>query len=389
MRTLTVSRATAGFVTRGHPWVRPDRFTRGLERLTPGEAVTLIGQDGAQLASALADPHAAIAARVYAARPNLPFDPAAAIQAAWLRRDGLHRDPGTDCYRIVHGEADHLPGLRVERYADVLVVLVLADCIVPAIDPICAALAGLMPTATVVIRDHRQDLRRGAPTTRRWGGGDIDAEAVVEGRELGVRFPLRPFAGLATGIYVDQRATRIWLRQRAVGKRVLNLFAYTGAFSISLLAAGARSAIDVDLSAPSLARAREAAESNGVADRHAIAHGDCAEILANSSDDYDVIIVDPPTAAQGGGGGGWILRRDYPRLLTLAAKRLAPGGTLIAACNTVGGKPFDLRATVRGAAQESGIRLDVIGSPRLDDDIPQMRGFPEGRPFELIAATRT
>jgi 23S rRNA (cytosine1962-C5)-methyltransferase len=383
---VTVSRTTARFLQAGHPWVRPDRFTRGLAGLAAGDAVTLIDERGVPLAAALADPQAEVCARVFHRKPDARFDVAAALTRAWDRRAALHADPATDCYRLVHGEGDFLPGLRVERYGDVLVVLVLAACATPHVPAVCAWLQERLPAAVVVVRDHLDDLRREEVSTRRAGGGGVDPEAVVIARELGVRYPLRPFAGLATGLYVDQRATRTWLRARVAGKRVLNLFAYTGAFSISLLAAGAASAVDSDLSAPALARASEAAALNGVADRHRVLHGDCRALVAQDRDDYDLIICDPPTSAQG--GGGWILRRDYPEVLELACKRLAPSGLLVACCNTLGGKPYDLAAAVTAAGVAAGVALVAEAAPPLGEDVPLLSGFPEGRPYRLVAVRR-
>ena len=387
MRTLKVSRATAGFIARGHPWVRPDRFTVGLEALSAGEAVTLVDERGTPLAAALADPQAEVCARVYARKPDAPFAPAAAYAAAWERRAGLHVDPDGDCYRVVHGEADGLPGLRVERHADVLVVLVLAECAIPAIDAVCTAAARLLPGARIVVRDHRDDLRVRDVVTRLHGGTEVDPEATVIGRELGLRYPLRPFAGLATGLYVDQRGTRRWLRANCGGARVLNLFAYTGAFSIALLAAGAAQATDVDLSAPALARGREAAELNGLAGRYRQEHADCVAWLATSTALFDIIICDPPTAAQG--GGGWIARRDYPRLLSAALARLAPRGLLVATSNTMGGKPLPLDDLARDAGSATGVALRSERGPELDGDLPQISGFPEGRPYRLAIVRRS
>jgi 23S rRNA (cytosine1962-C5)-methyltransferase len=386
-RSLVVSRATAGFLERGHPWVRPDRFTGSLHELQPGQVITLVDERGRQLASALADPQAEVCARVFHRLPGKAFDPAGAVTRAWERRSALHADPGTDCYRLVHGEADFLPGLRVERYASVLVILVLADCIVPHLDPIAATLASLLPGAEVLIRDHRSDIRRAAIATRRWGSpAALDAEATVVGHELGVPVTIAPYDGLATGIYVDQRATRAWLRPHAAGKRVLNLFAYTGLFSTSLLAAGAVSALDLDLSAPALALASANARLAGVADRHRTRQGDCRSALAQLTEEFDLIIVDPPTSAQGGDGGqgGWILRRDYAEVLHLAWQRLAPDGLLVAGCNTLHGKPFGLTEAVAAACPDGSNRP----VPEPGEDIPLLKGFPEGRPWRLSAIVK-
>ena len=160
MKEVRVGRQSAGFIARGHPWLRADRFTQGLDQVAPGTAVTLVDERGRRLASALADPGAAVAARVFHRQPDRPFDPAAALGRAWQRRKSLHADPATDCYRLVHGEADFLPGLVVERYAGVLV----AQCRTRAMRAYRAALlAGLRtlaPAAQLIWREHLDDLRR-------------------------------------------------------------------------------------------------------------------------------------------------------------------------------------------------------------------------------------
>jgi 23S rRNA (cytosine1962-C5)-methyltransferase len=345
--------------------------------------VTLVDERGTALASALADPAAEVCARVFHRLPGKAFDPTVAIARAWERRAALHADATTTCYRVVHGEADFLPGLRVERYADVLVVLVRADCIAPHIEAVCTTLQQLMPAARIVVRDHRDDLRRTPVADRRWPtGATLDSAESVVGRELGVPVAIRPFNGLATGIYVDQRATRVWLHPQAAGKRVLNLFAYTGLFSVSLLQAGATAALDVDLSGPALAIARENAALAGVSAAHRTQQGEARKVLAGLNEQFDVVIVDPPTSAQG--DGGWILRRDYPEVLTLAWERTAPGGLLVACCNALHGKPYPLAASLAGACP-SGRAVPV---PEPAEDVPLARGFPEGRPWQLAAVRK-
>ncbi len=382
--TLQVGRVTAGFLQRGHPWVRPDRFTVGLDRLRIGQVVTLVDDRGRGLASALVEPGDEVCARVFHRLPGKAFDPAAAIARAWTRRAALHADSATDCYRVVHGEADYLPGLRVERFGDVLVVVVFSACIQPHLDGVLAGLAAVAPTLRVVVKDHRDDLRRQAVATRWAAGGQPDEDEVVTGRELGCIFPLRPLGGLATGLYVDQRATRAWLRPQVADKRIVNLFAYTGAFSISLLAAGAASAVDVDLAAPALIRASEAAVQNNVAERHRTVHSDCRRFLLDTTEQFDIAIVDPPTAAQG--ADGWIARRDYPALLDALLPRLAPGALVLLCSNTLGGKPLDVEALLSEAAKRQGRPCSAVTPPALDEDLPALKGFPEGVPYRLAIA---
>jgi 23S rRNA (cytosine1962-C5)-methyltransferase len=216
---------------------------------------------------------------------------------------------------------------------------------------------------------------------------------------------------LATGIYVDQRATRIWLQQQIAKRnqhsqrnRVINLFAYTGIFSCAALAAGAEHAIDIDLSGPALATAAKNAANNGHTAHHDIIQGDCLQALNElPAQSCDILICDPPTAAGGKntskgpsaqaaktnamtnkqgtskdtGHKGWVVRRDYPTLLQACERVLAPGGLLITCCNTLGRKAFDLPAAVADIGLE-------VAAPELGSDLPQKRGFPEGRPFQIV-----
>jgi 23S rRNA (cytosine1962-C5)-methyltransferase len=379
VKRLTVGRESAGFVSRGHPWIRPDRFTRGLDRLRPGELCELADEHGRTIALALAEPGAAVCARVVA-RAGAAWDPAAAAHAAWERRAALHADPDTDCWRVVHGEADALPGLRVERFGRCLSATITAACILPWLDRILAALAERLPDARIVVHEHLADLRRAGVQTRAWPRGAIDPAAIHPGRELGVDYPLRPEAGIAAGLYVDQRANRAWLRPRCANARVLNLFAYTGAFSLSLLAGGAAEAVDVDLSQPALARAAETATLNRLAG-HRIVRADARTFCREEHGRFGIVVIDPPTSAQG--GDGWVARRDWPGLLALAWPLVAPGGLLLASSNTVG-RPFPLRETLAAACP--GGR--PLATPRFAVDVPQLAGFPEGAPFRAAAMER-
>lgn len=376
---LRVGRQSAGFIGRGHPWVRRDRFTRLPPGCVAGDPVTLVAEDGRRLAAALADPDSAVCARIHHRRPDRTFDPAAAIAAAWARRAALHADPDTDCYRVVHGEADGLPGLIVERLADELVVTYRCRAILAWQAAITAALHQVAPGMAQVHRRHIADIRRGGPELWRADGAPLTGERELVGRELGVELLLRPEAGLATGIYVDQRATRAWLRERCGGARVLNLFAYTGLFSVSLLRAGAAAALDVDTARPALELARRNAERNGVASRHRTRRIDCRAFLDCCADQFDIVICDPPTAATG--TRGWVAHRDYPHLLRAITARLVPGGMLIACCNTRGGRVFDLARAVRRTPG-----LQCVPGPELCADLPQLPGFVEGRPYRLVAA---
>ncbi len=387
MKKLIVGRVSADFIKRGHPWVRPDKFTQGLEKLETGEAVTLVDQQGHGIASALIDRHDATCARVYHQRPDRPFQATEAFYRAWEKRAALHADEQTTCYRIVHGEADFLPGLRVERYGNIIVLVLLAPCMQVYLDKLIAAAQNCAPEARLVIKEHTTDIRKEQIRCYDRNRQNCDPNETVIAQECGAFIEVAPFADLATGIYVDQRCTRTWLHNMCAGKSVLNLFAYTGVFSSSLLVAGASQAVDVDLSGPALETAVRNAELNAVSQQHTVVKSDCGSFLKQDNHSYDIIIVDPPTSARGASQakkGNWILRRDYPALLAAASKRLSPHGMIISCCNTLG-KPFPLANNIDKALPDA----TVVSAPQLADDIPQKKGFPEGRPWRMEIRKRS
>lgn len=376
MRTVTIGRQSAGFVNRGHPWVRKDRFTKGIEHCAIGEAITLVDERGKGVASALANPGADRCALVYHRAAGKAFNPSASVERAWQARAGLHRDSNTNCYRIIHGEADFLPGFRLERYGQSYVLLIRNKAALAHSKAVANTIADLIPNGRLYIREQLDDLRKQKTATYAHDGQTVDSHASHIARELGTDISVQPCLDLATGIYVDQRGTRSWLRQHCAGKSLLNCFAYTGVFSSSLLVAGAERAIDLDLSGAALAVAEANAAHNKVSERHQAVKADCGQWLAQCTEQFDIIVMDPPTAARG--GDGWVLRRDYPKLLKLLPPLLSPKGIVISCCNTLGGKPFDLKR----ALNEAGLQIQS-DKPQLAADIPQKSGFPEGRPFRL------
>ena len=383
MRTLQVSRSTARFIKLGHPWVRIDRFTKGLNALQCGETINLVDERGQQLASALADPDQDICARVYHRRPGKTFDIAQALNAAKKRRQALVDDPETNCYRLVHGESDFLPALRIEVLGDYFVILMRAPCIREHLSEILKWAHSSYPQLSIVIKEQFEDLRRHPLRIYDAEQKPVDANSECTGLERGVQVICRPNEDLATGVYVDQRATRDYLRERCENKRIANAFAYSGLFSSALLKANAASSVDIDIAAPALELATRNAALNGVSERHSIVVGDSIQFFKQSKDEFDIIILDPPTAAHGKGKQSWILRRDYPILLEAALSCLANDGMIVACRNTLGSKKqFGLRQHI----QKAHPNLKLLENPSIGCDIPVIKGFPESKPYELVIA---
>jgi 23S rRNA (cytosine1962-C5)-methyltransferase len=320
----------------GAPWVfsneiamRPD-----YRRMIPGSLVRLEGDDGGRLGTFMFNPHSLIAARL------LDRDPEAAIDTAWLHQrlaDALalrRRLCDGPYHRLVHAEADRLPGLVIDRYDDVAVLAANTagmDLLTPAI---VAALRDLLPLRAVVARNDSASRKlEGLPEGVGLLHGDAADAAVVEG---GVRFAVDLLAGQKTGWFFDQRGNRDRVAALAAGARVLDVFCHTGAFGLRCAAAGAQHVTLLDASAPALALAMQAAAANGLAERVATRRGDAFDTmtaLAAEAARFDIVVCDPPAFARSRKDAEAGLRA-YARMVRLAAPLVAPGGFLfVASCS--------------------------------------------------------
>jgi 23S rRNA (cytosine1962-C5)-methyltransferase len=320
----------------GHPWAFSNEIAMRPEyrQLPPGAPVRLEGDDGWRFGTFMFNPHSLIAARL------LDRDPAAAIDAGFVRgrieAAAALRARVTDSpfHRLVHAEADRLPGLIVDRYGDVFVLQANTAGMDRLIPDIVAALSRIFPVRAVVARnDSAARTQEGLPERVEMLSGS-DATAVVE--EGGVRFPVDPLAGQKTGWFFDQRPNRDRVAALADGARVLDVFCHTGAFGLRSAAAGAAHVTLVDASAPALEKAAAAAAANGFSARVATRRGDAFDVLtelAQTGETYDIVVCDPPAFAKSKKDQAAGLRA-YGRMARLAAPLVAPGGFLfVASCS--------------------------------------------------------
>ncbi len=345
--------------------------------LPPGAPVRLDGDDGWRFGTFAFNPHSLIAARL------LDRDPDAAIDAAFLRARldaaASLRARVTDSpfHRLVHAEADRLPGLVIDRYGDVLAV----QANTAAMDRLTPDLLGVLgdmfaPRAIVARNDSPVRAHEGlAEQVALLAGGD--AGTVVE--EGGVAFPVDPLAGQKTGFYFDQRPNRDRLAALAGGARVLDMFCHTGAFALRALAAGAGQALLVDASAPALALAGAAAERNGLASRATLRRGDAFETmaaLAAAGERFDIVICDPPAFIRARRDQAAGLRA-YGRMTRLAASLVAPGGFLFVASCSHHAAADDFAAAVAGGLHRARREGRILATTGAGPDHPVHPMLPE------------
>lgn len=320
----------------GAPWVFSNEIAMRPEyrNLEPGGLVRLEGDDGTRFGTFIFNPRSLIALRL------LDRDPDAMIDTAWLRArlasavDLRARVCDSRFHRLVHAEADGLPGLVIDRYDDVAVLAANTAGMDRLTPLIVQALRDLLPLRAVVGRNDAAARRQEgmAETVSLLHG--TDAAAVVE--EGGVRFPVDLLGGQKTGWFFDQRPNRDRVADLAQGARVLDVFCHTGAFGLRCAAAGAASATLVDSSATALVHATEAALLNGWSDRIITERGDAFATmteLATSAERFDIVVCDPPAFARSRKDAEAGLRA-YGRMARLAAPLVAPGGfLLVASCS--------------------------------------------------------
>ena len=317
----------------GHPWVYSNELALHPEHRawTPGAPVRIEGDGSWRYGTFLFNPHSLIAARFIARDPSASVD-AALIATRLADAAALRARLGLGAHhRLVHAEADGLPGLIVDRYGDVAVLQANTagmDWLLPAI---VDGLLALHPWRGIVARnDSAARGHEGLPQEVRLLHGSADNAEVVEG---GVVFPVDPLGGQKTGFFHDQRPNRDLVASLAAGASVLDVFCHTGAFGLRALASGAASALLVDASAPALEAARQAAVRNGLLDRVEFRRGDAFETMAELADEgarFDIVVCDPPAFAKSRKDADAGLRA-YERMARLAAPLVAPGGLLFCA----------------------------------------------------------
>ncbi len=381
--TLTLKPGREKSLLRRHPWI----FSGAIDRVDghPGSGATVdvVAADGKFLARAAFSPSSQIRARVWTFDPAQEVDAPFLrdrIRAATMRRSPLRDAQNTAC-RLVHGEADGLPGLIADRYSDTVVLQLSAAGPESWRETFVAALAEEPGIACVYERSDVEvrSLEGLAPRTGVLHGS-LPSDVTM--REDGIAFRVDVAAGHKTGFYLDQRDNRRAVRALAAGRSMLNVFCYSGAFSLAGLAGGAASVLSIDSAGDALALARANLELNAElpANRATWKEGDAFTELRRLRDaaaQFDLIVLDPPkfapTAAHAERAA-----RAYKDINLLALKLLRMGGLLATfSCSAAIDAKF-FSQIVAGAAQDAGTDAAILRRFAASPDHPVTLAFPEG-----------
>ncbi len=397
--TVRLPMDVAHRIRAGHPWVYREAMGPRPLAPEPGTAIDVVDDDGEFVGRGLYDSDSAIALRIFTRNPDRAIDAtllAERIRAAIALRERLLDLGKLQNVRLVNAESDGLPGIVVDRYADYLVVQLFTSAVEKLREDLYSALeATLAPKAIYEQRRYRS-LGGEAP---RQAGADlvrgVPAPVELEVVEDDLKFVVDVTAPLSTGLFADLREGRRAVRQWAHGRRVLNLFSYTGAISVYAHAGGAAEVCAVDVAAKAHARARRNFSASGF-DPEKPEHivGDVFKVLARFVErgrTFDFVVLDPPAFASAAARGGkpWSAVRDYAELIAASLDVLVPGGLLACASSTHKMSALDFDLALADGAQMANTQLQVIDRRALPPDFPTLPGFPEGNYLKYAIATRS
>lgn len=284
----------------------------------------------------------------------------------------------TNAWRLVHSENDDLPGVVVDCWGDTISIVLS-----------CQSLQGLVPMLLDAI--HTVYPFENAVGHVRLPHGNQEYLGVLKGaipeqfvvNELGVQYWVSPQLSKDAGLFLDMRSLRDWLAQRGwMGLSLLNLFCYTGAFSVSAAYHGASQVTSVDLSKHYLQRAMRNFELNEVpVEGHRFVESDSFQALdrlRRKQEQFDVVIADPPSFSHSG-QGTWSVENDLKRLVIACLRVLKPGGTLIIATNHGKMAPRDFSKAILEASRKEKRRLRLMLNYVPGTDFPAALHFPEAR----------
>jgi 23S rRNA (cytosine1962-C5)-methyltransferase len=364
----------------GGPWVYGDELVldRRTRALAPGTVAVLESAERVPLATVAVNPGATIAARL------LDMDPDAAIGTAWfaarLQRALALRAALFDApyYRLVHAEADGLPGVVIDRFGPAVAIQPNAAWAAHRFAALLAALDAVLGPEIVVLN--------GGSRARGLEGLDNETRLVRGALEGPVPVPMNGATYLAdllggqkTGLFYDQRPNHAAVARLAQGRAMLDVFAHVGGFGLAALAAGAAQVTAVDSAEPALALAREGAARTGVADRFEAVRGAAFDVMremGESRRQFGVVVCDPPAFAPNRQALTQGLRA-YAKTARLAASLVEPDGWLVLCSCSHAADPARFAAACAQGIRAAGRQAVLVQEGRAGPDHPVHMALPE------------
>jgi 23S rRNA (cytosine1962-C5)-methyltransferase len=375
-----------------HPWVLDSAVLRVDGRPADGDVVDLATHDGQFVARGLWNSQSRLRVRLYAFDAGVKLDTdlwRGRIASAVALRSALGLDSRAGAARLVNSEGDDLSGLIVDRYGDYLAVQVTALAIANRLDEIADALESTVAPRGILLRGAERGLAKleGLALADRLVRGSAPAGPIFV-QEHGLKFGVDLAEGQKTGYYLDQRDNRQAAAGYARGRRVLDMFCYSGGFAVACaVSGGARSVLAVDSSPKAATLARANADLNGAANVavEAVDAFEKLDGLAAAGERFGMVILDPPKFARSRATVDDALRA-YHRINRVAVGLLEPGGILVT-CSCSGSVPReDFLQMLAGVAQRSGRPIQLLECRGAAADHPVSASCLEGEYLKCVIA---
>ena len=368
---------------RRHPWIFSGAVHHVDENIASGETVDVLSFNKQFLARAAYSPNSQIRARVWTFEDE-PVDKEffrKRIRSAIISRSILQASDPSNASRLIYAESDHIPGLIVDRYDDVLVLQSLTTGSEFWKETIADILVEETGLSTIYERSDAdvRELEGLTPNVGILRGSILRDPLTIT--ENGLKFNVNFASGHKTGFYLDQGKNRLRVRELAKDRDVLDCFCYTGGFSVNALAGGAKSVLSVDSSGDALALCQENVALNALpAERHTTLEGDVFHLLRKFRDEgrsFDMIVLDPPKFAPTAAHADKATRA-YKDINLFAFKLLRPGGILFTFSCSGGVDAALFQKIVAGAALDAGVDAQIVEYLSQGPDHPVALNFPEG-----------
>ena len=374
-----------------HPWVLDSAVLRVDGAPADGDVVDLATHDGTFIARGLWNASSRLRVRLYAFDAATKLDNAlwrSRIEVAVALRRSLGLDDRAGAARLVNSEGDDLSGLIVDRYGEYLAVQVTALAMANRLEGICAALEALVSPRGILLRGAERGLAKleGLHLADRLVRGTAPAGPIFV-HEHGLKFGVDLTEGQKTGYYLDQRDNRQAAARYAKDRRVLDMFCYSGGFSVACARGGARSVLAVDSSAKATALAKANADLNGAANVtvETVDAFEKLDALAAAGERFGMVILDPPKFARSRASLDDALRA-YHRINRVAVGLLEPGGILVTCSCSGSVARDDFLQMLAGVAQRSSRSIQLLECRGAAPDHPVSTSCLEGEYLKCVIA---
>jgi 23S rRNA (cytosine1962-C5)-methyltransferase len=375
-----------------HPWVLDSAVAKVEGQPADGDVVDLATHDGHFVARGLWNSQSKMRVRLYAFDASTKLDAElwhARLASALALRKTLGLDERAGATRLVNSEGDDLSGLIVDRYGEYLAVQVTALAMAVRLDTLCDALESLVAPRGILLRGAERGLAKleGLSLVDRVVRGAAPVGPIFV-HEHGLKFGVDLAEGQKTGYYLDQRDNRQAAARYARGRRVLDMFCYSGGFAVACaVSGGARSVLAVDTSAKAAALARANAELNGAANVtvEAVDAFEKLDALAAAGERFGMVILDPPKFARSRSTVDDALRA-YHRINRVAVGLLEPGGILVTCSCSGSVSRDDFLQMLSGVAQRSARPIQLLECRGAAADHPVSASCLEGEYLTCVIA---